>query len=100
MKNEITASEWRSLQICWPGNLFKVNCSKCGFDLLLEKHITYILLPHVTEISQQKFYVYYLLPLIYLVGCSAAVTPNEYKIFNCNSHFSLQTQVLVPLAVI
>lgn len=39
MKNEIMASEWRSLQICWPGNHFKVNRSKCGLDLLLEKYV-------------------------------------------------------------
>lgn len=30
MKNEIMASERRVLQICWPGNHFKVNCGKCG----------------------------------------------------------------------
>lgn len=39
MKNEIMASEWRSLQICWTGNHFKVNCSKSGLDLLLEKYL-------------------------------------------------------------
>lgn len=39
MKNEIMASEWRSLQICWPGNHFKVNCSKSSLDLLLEKYL-------------------------------------------------------------
>lgn len=39
MKNEIMASERRALQICWPGNHFKVNCGKCGLAPLLGKDV-------------------------------------------------------------
>ena len=59
MKNEIMASEWRSLQICWLGNHFKANCSKCGLDLLLEKHgfsiyVTYSLFLHLHSVIQAE----------------------------------------------
>lgn len=39
MKNEIMASERRALQICWPGNHFKVSCGKCGLAPLLGKDV-------------------------------------------------------------
>lgn len=94
MKNEIMASEWRWLQICWQGNHSTVNCSKCGFALLLEKQVTYVLLYyHICLKSAKKNFVFYFFPLMYIVGCTVAVGPNEEPmIFHSNSSFSLQTQ--------